>query len=103
MNTYLLSQLPLLTGFGLLLVLASVWPQGAKKTASKGVESASQFITLLALALSAWLTHELLIPGDEFFGGAIRVTVIGQALAYGSLALAFVATLLSGEYLQKIH
>jgi len=103
MNTYLLSQLPLLTGFGLLLVLASVWPQGAKKTASKGVESASQFITLLALALSAWLTHELLIPGDEFFGGAIRVTVIGQALSYGALALAFIATLLSGEYLQKIH
>jgi NADH-quinone oxidoreductase subunit N len=106
MNNYLLSQLPLLIGFGLLLVLASIWPQkkpSSKTGGSKGVESASQFITLFALALSAWLTHELLMPGDQYFGGAIRVTVIGQAVAYGSLALAFVATLLSGEYLDKIR
>jgi NADH-quinone oxidoreductase subunit N len=98
MNAYLLSQLPLLTGFGLLLVLASIWPKGSKLS-----ENLSQFVTLAALALSAYLTHETLVSGEEYFGGAIRVTVIGQALAYGALALAFVAVLLSGEYLAKIR
>jgi NADH-quinone oxidoreductase subunit N len=102
MNTYLLSELPLLIGFGLLLVIASIWPQ-TKTGASKAADTASQFITLLALALTAWLTREILIPGDEFFGGSIRVTVIGQAVAYGALALAFVATLLTGDYLRKIN
>jgi NADH-quinone oxidoreductase subunit N len=49
------------------------------------------------------LTAVNLSPGEEFFGGAIRVTLIGKTLAYGSLALAFIAVLLSGEYLRKIR
>lgn len=98
MNAYLYSQLPLLLGFALLLALAAFRPKGSPRT-----DALSQILTLAALGLSAVLTQSWLMPGEEFFGGAIRVTVIGRALAYGSLALAFLAALLSSEYLAKIH
>lgn len=98
MNAYLYSQLPLLAGFALLLALAALRPQGSPR-----VNALSQAVTLLALGLAAVLTQSLLAPGDEFFGGAIRVTVIGRALAYGALGLAFLAALLSTDYLAKIH
>ncbi len=98
MNAYLFSQLPLLIGFGLLLALAALRPQGSPR-----VNALSQAITLLALGLGAVFTQAWLAPGDAFFGGAIRVTVIGRALAYGALGIAFLAALLSSDYLAKIH
>jgi NADH-quinone oxidoreductase subunit N len=98
MNAYLSSQLPLLLGFGLLLALAAWRPKG-----SPHVDVISQIITLVAIGLAAVLTESWLVPGEEFFGGAIRVTVIGRALAYGALGLAFLAALLSTDYLAKIH
>jgi NADH-quinone oxidoreductase subunit N len=98
MNAYVISQLPLLIGFALLLVLATARPKG-----SAGTDALSQLITLGALGFSAVCTGWYLAPGEAFFGGAIRVTVIGRALAYGALGLAFLAALLSSEYLEKIH
>jgi NADH-quinone oxidoreductase subunit N len=98
MNAYILSQLPLLLGFAGLLVLATVAPKGSSRT-----DSLSHLITLVALAFSAVFTAVWLMPGEEFFGGAIRVTLIGRSIAYGSLALAFLAALLSSDYLAKIH
>jgi NADH-quinone oxidoreductase subunit N len=98
MNAYILSQLPLLLGFALLLALSAAWPRPSPRT-----DLISQGITLAALGLSAVFTSAWLMPGEEFFGGAIRVTLIGRALAYGALALAFLAALLSAEYLEKIR
>jgi NADH-quinone oxidoreductase subunit N len=98
MNAYILSQLPLLLGFGLLLVLAAVVPKSSPRT-----DALSQGITLAALGLSALCSMKLLMPGEQFFGGAVYVTPIGRVLVYGALALAFLAALLSAEYLEKIR
>ena len=98
MNVYVLSQLPLIAGFALLLLQAAVWPRPSARTAA-----VSRLLTLLALGLSALFTAAWLMPGEEFFGGAIRVTLIGKTIAYGALALAFLAALLAGPYLDKIR
>lgn len=102
MNAYILSQLPLLLGFVALLVLAAVKP--AKDGApSPGTDALSQLFALFALGASAVLSYWLLLPGDQFFGGAIGVTVIGKPIAIGALGLAFLAVLASPEYLGKIR
>ena len=98
MNVYVLSQLPLLAGFALLLLQAAVWPHPSARTASF-----SRLLTLLALGLSAVFTSAWLMPGEEFFGGAIRVTLIGKSIACGALILGFLAALLAGPYLDKIR
>lgn len=95
MNAYLLSQLPLVAGFMILLILAALRP------AAK--ESASTAISMAALALSAVAVWTGLEAGDRFFGGAIRVTSVGKVLAYLCLALTAVAILLSEEYLDKVR
>lgn len=102
MNAYLLSQLPLLAGFAGLLVLAVLKP--AKDGGpTPGTDALSQLITLFALGFSAVLSYWVLIPGEQFFGGAIGVTVIGKPIAIGALALAFLAVLASPEYLGKVR
>lgn len=102
MNAYILSQFPLLAGFVALLVLAVVKP--AKDGApSRGTDALSQLIALFALGFSALFSYWFLLPGEQFFGGAIGVTVIGKPIAIGALALAFLAVLASPEYLSKIH
>jgi NADH-quinone oxidoreductase subunit N len=98
MNAYLISQLPLLAGFAALLLLSVVRP---KAPAGSGVDQLSHLITLVALGLAAALTAGWLMPGEEFFGGAIRVTLIGRAVAITALSLAFGAALLAGNYLGK--
>jgi NADH-quinone oxidoreductase subunit N len=95
MNDYLLTQLPLVAGFMILLILASVRP------AAK--ESLSTVVSILALALSGVLVWTRLTPDAEFFGGAIRVTPVGKVLAYLCLSLTAVAMLLSEEYLDKVR
>jgi NADH-quinone oxidoreductase subunit N len=102
MNAYLLSQLPLLVGFTGLLLLAVIKPQKDGE-ASPAVNGLSQLIALFALGLSAVFTYWFLLPGEQFFGGAIGVTAIGKPLAFGALALAFLAVLASPDYLAKIH
>jgi len=97
MNAYLIAQLPLLAGFAGLLLLAV-----AKPRPSRGSDALSHAVTLAALGLSAVLSAAWLAPGDEFFGGAIRVTLIGRAVAVLALAAAFGAALLPGGYLGKI-
>lgn len=95
MNAYLLSQIPLAAGFLILLILAALRPAAR--------ESASTWISIAALGLSAVAVWTGLRPGDEFFGGAIRVTSVGKVLAYLCLALTAVAMLLSERYLDKVH
>jgi len=102
MNTYILSQLPLLVGFAALLILAAVKPS-RDGVVSPVTEAVSQLITLFALGLSALLVFRFLAPGEQFFGGAIGVTVIGRALAGTALTLAFLAMLASPLYLAKIR
>jgi len=94
MNAYLLTQLPLLAGFALLLVVASIWPRGQDRL--------SHVITLAALAICAMLTALKLTSGQEFFGGAIRVTVLGKSLAYAGLGLTLIAVVLAEDYLSKV-
>lgn len=98
MNAYLYSQLPLAAGFCLLLILAAVRPHG-----SPAARQLSLLVTLAALGLTALITGLHVLPGDEFFGGAVRVTVVGKALAVGALVLAMIAVLLANEYLEKIR
>ncbi len=88
MNAYLQAQAPLLAGFALLLVTASIWPHGKDRL--------TQMIAVAALALSAILVALKLEPGQEFFGGAIRVTVTGKSLAYAGLAESLVPRLHAG-------
>ncbi len=95
MNPYVLTQLPLLIGFGLLLVIASIWP--------KGQERLSHIVTVAALMLCAIFTALKLAPGQEFFGGAIRVTLVSKSLAYAGLGLALVAVILAEDYLSKVR
>ncbi len=95
MNLYLYTQLPLLMGFAMLLLMSSFWPKSSGRF--------SHTITLVALAVSAMLTASLLDPGQEFFGGAIRVTVIGKVMAYACLGLAMLAVTLAESYLAKVH
>src|SRR5690606_22357236 len=102
MNAYILSQLPLLLGFVALLVLAAIKPaRDGGPTA--GTDALSQLIALIALGASAVLSYWVLVPGDQFFGGAIGVTVIGKPIAIGALGLAFLAVLASPDYLGKIR
>lgn len=98
MNAYLIAQLPLLVGFAALLVLAAVRPR-----VSRAGDALSHGITLVALGLATALSAAWLMPGEEFFGGAIRVTLIGRAVAVTALALSFGAALLSGPYLGKVR
>ncbi len=98
MNAYLYSQLPLAAGFCLLLILASVRPEGSPAT-----RRLSLWISLAAVGLTALITGMHLHPGDEFFGGAIRVTVVGKVLAVSALVLALGALVLANGYLEKIR
>ncbi len=93
MNAYFLTQVPLLAGFGLLLLVASLWPRH---------ERLSHAITVAALALCAVLTALKLVPGQEFFGGAIRVTATGKFLAYAGLGFALISVILAEDYLPKL-
>lgn len=95
MNAYLLSQLPLVAGFMILLVVASLRPSGK--------ESLSTGISLASLGLAAVAVWTLLPVDAQYFGGAIRVTPMGKVLAYLCLALTAVAMLLSEEYLDKVR
>jgi NADH-quinone oxidoreductase subunit N len=95
MNAYLLTQAPLIGGFALLLLLASLRPNQK--------ESLSNIISMVALALSAVFIWIYLPDNAEYFGGAIHVTSVGKTLAYLCLALTAGAMLLSEEYLEKVH
>jgi proton-translocating NADH-quinone oxidoreductase chain N len=95
MNPFVLSQVPLMAGFALLMILASLRP--FKK------ESVSSAICIAALIGTAVLVWELLPLNTEYFGGAIRVTSIGKVLAYLCLAFTAVAVLLSENYLDKVR
>lgn len=95
MNAYLLSQLPLVAGFMILLVVASLKPSGK--------ENLSTGISLASLGLAAVAVWTLLPVDAQYFGGAIRVTPMGKVLAYLCLALTAVAMLLSEEYLDKVR
>ena len=95
MNAYLLTQTPLLAGFALLLIVASIWPRGQDKL--------SHAITVAALVTCAILTALKLTPGEQFFGGAIRITIVGKALAYAGLGLALIAVILAEDYLAKVR
>lgn len=97
MNAYLIAQLPLLAGFVGLFLLAVAFPR-----AGRGADAVSHAVTLAALGLTAAFSVLWLMPGEEFFGGAVRVTLIGRAVAILALAAAFGAALLSGGYLAKI-
>src|SRR5438445_12968249 len=74
MNPYLLTQAPLIGGFTLLLLLASIRPMQK--------ESLSNIISILALAMSAVFIWLFLPENAEYFGGAIRVTAVGKVLSY---------------------
>ncbi|HLP30453.1 MAG TPA: proton-conducting transporter membrane subunit, partial [Geothrix sp.] len=95
MNAYVLSQAPLILGFVFLLALASVRPSGR--------ENLSNIIAILALASGAIAVWKFLPPGDQFFGGAIRVTAAGKILAYICLGLTAVGLLLTEDYLDKVR
>lgn len=95
MNPYVLSQAPLLGGFVLLMILASLRPERK--------ESFSTVISVAALIASAVLIWEALPAGVEYFGGAIRVTSVGKVLAYLCLGFTAAAVLLSEEYLDKVR
>jgi NADH-quinone oxidoreductase subunit N len=109
MNAYLLSQLPLVGGFALLLILASFRPRP-----TPGFDRLTHVVTLAAIAGSALLASVSLFSqgplgahflqvGQQFFGGAIRVTLLSQPLAVGALWLTFLALLFSDRYLHKIR
>jgi NADH-quinone oxidoreductase subunit N len=95
MNAYLLTQLPLVAGFVLLLIVASIWPRRQDRL--------SHVITVVALVACAILTALKLTPGQQFFGGAIQVTSMGKSLAYAGLGFALIATILAEDYLSKVR
>ncbi len=95
MNPYLLSQAPLILGFVFLLAVASMRPTGR--------ESISNVIAILALCSAAVAIWKFLPEGAQYFGGAIRVTTVGKALAYLCLGLTAAALILSEDYLEKVH
>ena len=95
MNAYLLTQLPLIVGFGLLMIVASIWPRGQARI--------SHVIVVASLVLCAIFTALWLVPGDQFFGGAIHITIIGKALAYAGIGLALIAVILAEDYLAKVR
>ena len=98
MNAYVIAQFPLIAGFVLLLVSGSIWPRITPR-----VNALTQLITLLALGSSALLTATFLMPGEEFFAGAVRVTLIGKALSVVVLLLALLAASTCADYLAKVH
>ena len=95
MNPYLLSQAPLIGGFAILLLLASIRPNQK--------ESLSNLVAIVALALSAVFIWIFLPENTEYFGGAIRVTSVGKVLSYVCLALTVGGMLLSENYLDKVR
>ncbi|MBW8888400.1 MAG: NADH-quinone oxidoreductase subunit N [Fibrobacteres bacterium] len=95
MNPYLLSQAPLILGFVFLLAVASLRPTGR--------ESISNVIAILALCSATIAIWKFLPEGAQYFGGAIRVTGVGKALAYLCLGLTAAALILSEDYLEKVH
>ena len=95
MNPYIASQIPIVAGFALLIVLAALKP-----TQKEGWSSA---IAILALGLSAASIWMFLPTGTEYFCGAIQVTPAGKTLAYLCLGLTTMALILSERYLDKIH
>ena len=95
MNAYLLTQLPLVVGFMMLLVLASLRP-----AAKESLSTVISMVSLCAAAIFIWI---YLPQGAEYFGGAIRVSPVGKVLAYLCLSLTAVAMLLSEEYLDKVR
>ncbi len=95
MNNYMLSQIPLVSGFMLLLILAALKPWEKERLSGP--------IAFVAISLSTYFMWRFLPIGSEYFGGSIRVTSIGKVLAFLALSLAALATLLSEDYLEKVH
>ncbi len=95
MNPYLLTQAPLVAGFAILLLLASLRPLQKEKL--------SNLVSILALATSGLCIWLFLPENTEYFGGAIHVTSVGKALTYICLALTIGGLLLSEGYLEKVH
>ncbi len=95
MNPYIATQLPLIIGFILLLLTASLRPWKA--------EPFSLPISLAALFLTGLLVQTGLQPGQVYFGGSIQVTATGKSLALLCLLLTGLALLLSQNYLDKVR
>lgn len=95
MNPYVLTQLPLIGGFLFLLVLASLRPERK--------ESISSIIAVIALCSSAVAIWLFLPESAQYFGGAIRVTLVGKLVAYLCLGLTALGMILSEEYLDKVR
>ena len=99
MNPYLLTQLPLIGGFIFLLILASVRPDKQER-----ISSVISVIALCSTAAAIWL----FLPDNphqavSYFGGAIRVTMVGKVVAYLCLGLTAIGMILSEEYLDKVR
>ena len=77
------------------MIVASIWPRGQERI--------SHVIVVASLVLCAIFTALWLVPGDQFFGGAIHITIIGKALAYAGIGLALIAVILAEDYLAKVR
>jgi NADH-quinone oxidoreductase subunit N len=95
MNSYLLTQAPLIGGFAILLIIAALRPMQKERL--------SNFVSIVALAMSAIFIWVYLPENTNYFGGAIQVTATGKIIAYICLALTVGAMLLSETYLEKVH
>lgn len=95
MNMDLISQIPLIVGFVLLLLVASFRPTQK--------ENISNFISILSLGCCALFIWKYLPDNADYFGGAIHVTPIGKVLAVICLALTIGALFLSHHYLDKVQ
>lgn len=94
MSPYLLSQLPLVVGLFALVGLSSLRPWKNDR-ASAYLAIGAIFVTLYYV----WL----LPVGAEYFGGSIRITIAGKAVACIALIFIAVALWLSDGYLEKVH
>ncbi len=95
MNSYLISQLPLIAGIAVLLVLSALKRPGRS-------ESASLWVSMVTLLTGA-LFIALLVPGHKFFGGAISITSGAKEFAFVYLLLTAMVMLLSHGYFAKVH
>lgn len=95
MNSYLISQIPLIAGITVLLVLSALKRPGRS-------QSSSLWVAVAALLLSALLIA-VLVPGHKFFGGAISVTSGAKEFAFVYLLLTAGVMLLTHGYFARVH
>jgi NADH-quinone oxidoreductase subunit N len=94
-NSYLLTQVPILVAFAALLLIGA-FPLPAR-------ERITHFFCVAGIAGTAILLWLKLEVGSAYFGEAIRITSVGRVIAYLGLALCLIGVILSEDYLDKLR